>query len=92
MFERFHVTVEVGHYGSIPHKLIKTAMSHYHIPAHVVNIINNYIGDIKIRFTYNDITKKVARPGERNCIMMYHLTNHVRGVNEPDHQSSRKGN
>ena len=45
-------------YGSVPHELIKTAMSHYHIPAHVVNIINSYFGDIKLRFTYNDITTK----------------------------------
>ena len=45
-------------YGSVAHELIKTAMSLYHIPAHVVNIINNYFGGIKLRFTYNDITTK----------------------------------
>ena len=32
-------------YESVPHELIKTAMSHYHIPARVVNIINSYFRD-----------------------------------------------
>ena len=45
-------------YGSVLHELIKTAKSHYHIPAHVVNMINSYFGDIKLRFTYNDITSR----------------------------------
>ena len=33
-------------------------MSHYHIPAHVANIINSYFRDIKLRFTFKDITTK----------------------------------
>ena len=45
-------------YGSVPHELIKTAISHYHIQAHVVNIINSYFRDIKLRFTFQGITTK----------------------------------
>ena len=45
-------------YRSVPHELIKTAISHYHIPAHVVNITNSYFRDIKLQFTFQDITTK----------------------------------
>ncbi|XP_052271350.1 uncharacterized protein LOC127872054 [Dreissena polymorpha] len=41
-------------YGSIPHKLIETALKHYHIPDHVQQIINEYFSNIQLRFAVGE--------------------------------------
>ena len=41
-------------YGSIPHKLIETALKHYHIPDHVQQIINGYFSNIQLRFAVGE--------------------------------------
>ena len=41
-------------YGSVPHKLIKMAMDHYHFPDHFKNIVQRYFGGIQLRFTVDN--------------------------------------
>ena len=43
-------------YGSIPHKLIETALRHYHIPDSARNLIMNYFNGINLRFSSNTFT------------------------------------
>ncbi|XP_052259364.1 uncharacterized protein LOC127863766 [Dreissena polymorpha] len=37
-------------YGSIPHKLIESALQYYHIPEHIQGMINAYFSGMKLRF------------------------------------------
>lgn len=37
-------------YGSIPHKLIESALQYYHIPKHIQGMINAYFSGMKLRF------------------------------------------
>ncbi|XP_052268605.1 uncharacterized protein LOC127869985 [Dreissena polymorpha] len=41
-------------YGSIPHQLIRRALDHYHIPAHVQKIALGYLDKIQLRFSVRE--------------------------------------
>ncbi|XP_052245600.1 uncharacterized protein LOC127854577 [Dreissena polymorpha] len=41
-------------YGSIPHQLIRRALDHYHIPAHVQKIVLGYLDNIQLRFSVRE--------------------------------------
>ncbi|XP_052268608.1 uncharacterized protein LOC127869987 [Dreissena polymorpha] len=41
-------------YGSIPHQLIRRALDHYHIPAHVQKIVLGYLDKIQLRFSVRE--------------------------------------
>ena len=43
-------------YGTIPHKLIETAMDHYYIPEHINGMVKNYFNGMRLRFSAGNIT------------------------------------
>ena len=43
-------------YGSIPHKLIETALDHYYIPDHIKGMVKNYFSGMMLRFSAGNIT------------------------------------
>ena len=43
-------------YGSLPRKLIESAMGLYHIQEKVQGIVKSYLGGMKIQFTVDDCT------------------------------------
>ena len=43
-------------YGSVPHQLIYTALSRYHVPQKIIDLIKNYFNQCKLRFNVNDFT------------------------------------
>ena len=43
-------------YGTIPHKLIETAMDHYYIPEHIKGMVKNYFNGMRLRFSAGNIT------------------------------------
>ena len=43
-------------YGSIPHKLIETALDHYYIPDHIKGMVTNYFSGMMLRFSAGNIT------------------------------------
>ena len=45
-------------YGSVPHRLIERAMTQYHIPDNIQDIIRRYYNNIKVRFTIRSFTTK----------------------------------
>ncbi|XP_078322870.1 uncharacterized protein LOC144622162 [Crassostrea virginica] len=43
-------------YGSIPHKLIETALDHYYIPDHIKVMVKNYFSGMMLQFSAGNIT------------------------------------
>lgn len=41
-------------YGSIPHRLIETALEYYNVPEYIQGMINEYFSGMKLRFMVND--------------------------------------
>ena len=48
-------------YGSIPHRLIETALIRAHIPERIRKLIHSYYGNVSIRFTTKDFTTEFQK-------------------------------
>ena len=51
-------------YGSVPHRLIVTALKEAHIPEDVVNLIESYYQDVQIRFTTKNYVTEWQKVGK----------------------------
>ena len=45
-------------YPSIPHRLIRFALNHYHVLQPLIDLIMRHLGDMKMRFTASGITSQ----------------------------------
>lgn len=68
-------------YGSVPQKLVESALERHHIPSNIKNLILNYYEIINVRFTSSTVTSALA--WKRDQHWMHNLSDQVTTTSVP---------
>ncbi len=78
-------------YGSIPHKLVKEALTRHHVPETIRNIILDYYNRFRLRVSSGTVTSARQRLQKRHHYQLHNLGTTLRSSHERDRQISRGG-